>query len=300
MAHDQFWKEVLTAFFREFMELFFPDVAAKIDFDAGVGGPNKEVFTDVPEGRRREVDLVFEVVTRDGGLGMVLVHVEVQKEREPDMPFRMWEYYHLLRLRRRHLVFPAVLCLAPGAGGLTEERYTEGAFGRVTEDFRYSVVGLPDLSAEEYSERENVLAPALAVLMKSASGSRVVRKLRAYERIARAHVDEARKWLLVSVVERYLTLDAAEAAEFERAIGDDEGETGMKTLFDRGVDYGLELGELKAKRATLRRLAARKAGDLPESVVARIEAIEDPEALDAFIDRIADAQSLADMGLTEH
>jgi hypothetical protein len=52
----------LRAFFREFLELFFPEVAARLDF-ARVVFLDKEVFTDVPEGSRRELDLVAQAYT---------------------------------------------------------------------------------------------------------------------------------------------------------------------------------------------------------------------------------------------
>jgi hypothetical protein len=55
----------LRAFFREFLELFFPEVAARLDFTR-VTFLDKEVFTDVPEGSRRELDLVAQVYTQDG------------------------------------------------------------------------------------------------------------------------------------------------------------------------------------------------------------------------------------------
>jgi hypothetical protein len=63
--HDQLFKELLRVFFREFLELFFPEVAARLDF-ARVVFLDKEVFTDVPEGSRRELDLVAQVYTQDG------------------------------------------------------------------------------------------------------------------------------------------------------------------------------------------------------------------------------------------
>jgi hypothetical protein len=304
VAHDQFWKEVLTAFFREFLELFFPDVAAQIDFDAGYIDPKQEVFTDVPEGERRTIDLVFEVTTRAGDARWVLVHVEVERERRGDMPYRMWEYYHLLRLRRKLSVFPVVLYLAPGAGGLTQERYGEGAFGRETVDFRYDVVDLPDLSAEDYLEQENVLAPALSALMRSSATSRVMRKLRAYSRIVRSDVDEARRMLLAAVVERYLKLDVSEEEQFQREIGSEEV-TEMKTLYDYAYAHGAEEGEARGEaRATvrerklmLRRLVASKLGDVPEGMAARIETLEDPDTLDRLIQGILDGRTLVDLGL---
>ena len=61
MAHDQLFKDLLRAFFHEFMELFFPEVANRLDFSR-VTFLDKEVFTDLPQGKQREADLVAQVL----------------------------------------------------------------------------------------------------------------------------------------------------------------------------------------------------------------------------------------------
>ena len=72
MGHDQLFKEFLRAFFRDFLELFCPDIAARLDFGT-VRFLEKELFTDFPEGSLREADVVAEVDTQDGIEGLVLV-----------------------------------------------------------------------------------------------------------------------------------------------------------------------------------------------------------------------------------
>ena len=44
--HDRLFKELLTTFFMEFLELFFPKVAAYVD-PGSLEFPDKQVFTDV-------------------------------------------------------------------------------------------------------------------------------------------------------------------------------------------------------------------------------------------------------------
>ena len=72
MGHDQLFKEFLPAFFRNFLELFCPDIAARLDFGT-VHFLEKELFTDFPEGNLREADVVAEVDTQDDIEGLVLV-----------------------------------------------------------------------------------------------------------------------------------------------------------------------------------------------------------------------------------
>jgi len=95
VSHDQLFKDLLQAFFREFMELFFPTVAARLDFTQTTF-LMQEVFTDIPTGEQRNVDLVAQVMTLDGAPELILIHLEVQGERRGAFPARMSEYYMLL------------------------------------------------------------------------------------------------------------------------------------------------------------------------------------------------------------
>jgi hypothetical protein len=136
VPHDQLFKELLRAFFREFLELFFPGPASRLDFSQ-VTFLDKEVFTDVPEGALREPDLIARVQTRDGEPELILVHVEVESRRRRALAARMLEYYMLLRLRFRLPVFPVVLYLERGAGGLGFGRHQERLFGETVLTFGY-------------------------------------------------------------------------------------------------------------------------------------------------------------------
>ena len=160
MAHDQLFKELLQAFLREFMELFFPDIAARLDWEQATF-PNTELFTDVPEGSVRRADTVALVPTLDEEPELVLIHVETQSVRRSEVRFRVYEYYTLLRLRYKLPVFPVALYIVPGTGGITHETYTETLFGENILTFNYAAIGLPELQADEYLESDNPLAPAL-------------------------------------------------------------------------------------------------------------------------------------------
>ena len=113
MPQDQLFKELIQEFFREFLELFYPDIAARLDFGT-VTFLDKELFTDLPEGMRRESDIVAQIQTKLGEPEIILVHTEIQTKRTGEMAGRMWEYYALLRLRRKLPVFPIVVYLSPG------------------------------------------------------------------------------------------------------------------------------------------------------------------------------------------
>jgi len=292
VSHDQLFKDLLQAFFREFMELFFPTVAARLDFTQTTF-LMQEVFTDIPTGEQRSVDLIAQVMTLDGAPELILIHLEVQADRRPNFPARMSEYYMLLRLRLRLPVLPIVVYLVPGAGGLTRETHTEAVFDRTVLRFEYEAVGLPDLASEDYLELNNPLAPALSALMRPGPTGRLAQKLQSLRRVLLSDVDEARKSLLVNTIETYLTLSATEELQFEALMGHKEAEEAreMLTIYE-------ERGIIKGKRVTLIRLLRRKYGELPEDLEARVLSIQTAEELDVLLDRFVDARSLDEMRLS--
>ena len=62
MGHDQLFKRFFHEFLQDFLELFSPDVAARLDFTT-LEFLDKELFTDFPDGSVREADVVARVET---------------------------------------------------------------------------------------------------------------------------------------------------------------------------------------------------------------------------------------------
>ena len=206
MAHDQLFKELLRAFLPDFIYLFYPDVAARLNW-AEATFPNVEVFTDVPEGSVRRADTIAIVPTWGGEPELVLIHVETQSVRRSEVRFRMFEYYMLLRLRYKLPVFPIVLYIVPETGGITYETYVESLFGSDILTFTYAAVGLPELKAEDYLENDNLLAPALSALMQPLSFGRATQKLASLQQVISSGVDEARQVLLTNLIETYFEIE---------------------------------------------------------------------------------------------
>lgn len=292
IAHDQLFKELLRTFFREFLALFLPEVEARLDF-ARVTFLDKEVFTDVPEGSRRELDVVAQVYTLDGVPELIVLHIEVQARREREFPYRMFEYYALLRLRYKLPVVPVVVYLTAGAGGLHEAIYEETLFGRTIVTFRFSSIGLPDLAADDYRDLDNPLAPAVSALMRPSALGRTFQKAFGLRRVLHSAVDEARKALLINIIETYVTLDTTEEDAFRRLLGQEQLQevTQMLTVYE-------ERGILMGKRDMLLKQLQFKFGALPEDIVAKVQALSTEAELDRLSERLLSAQDLADLGFS--
>jgi len=88
MSHDQRYKDLLRAFFHDFLTLFLPAIVAGVDPGA-ITFVDTQTFTSQPEGNLRQADLVARLIPLSGQPKRVLLHNEVQMQRMPDLDRRV-------------------------------------------------------------------------------------------------------------------------------------------------------------------------------------------------------------------
>ncbi len=94
MRTDSFWKEILENLFGEFLQFFFPDIHRDIDFSKGYQFLDKE-FQKISKGAktgRRIVDKLVKVYLKDGSEKWLLIHIEIQEQKEKEFAKRMFTY----------------------------------------------------------------------------------------------------------------------------------------------------------------------------------------------------------------
>src|SRR5215467_11853549 len=102
--HDRLFKELLSNFFVEFLDLFLPEVSAYIDAGS-LQLLDKEIFTDVTFGERHEVDLLAKLRFK-GEDTFFLVHIENQAQPYPNFGKRMHSYFSRLHDKHDLPVYP--------------------------------------------------------------------------------------------------------------------------------------------------------------------------------------------------
>lgn len=164
--HDQIFKGLIEAFFREFMELFCPIEAAAIDF-ARVEFLREEHFTDVQRGTHRRLDMVAKVGLKEGGEKFVLVHGEFEASRKsPDFPRRMFQYFCQLFLRYDTEIIPiAVFTDDAHWKAPVPDRFELGLAGKTFVQFKYHLIKLKHLDYRRFVDSANPLAFALMAKM---------------------------------------------------------------------------------------------------------------------------------------
>jgi hypothetical protein len=96
--YDSPWKEALESFFRDFLAFFFARVHAAVDWSRGYEALDKELLQIVRDAAvgRRFADKLFKVWLLNGQEAWILIHVEVQSQRDDGFAERMFVYHYRL------------------------------------------------------------------------------------------------------------------------------------------------------------------------------------------------------------
>lgn len=302
-GHDQLAKDLVRTFFQDFLGLAAPDAASRLRLEEA-SFIDTQSSTDWPAGRRRQMDLLARVPYLGRGRKPVLVHVEIERQARARMGLRMWRYYMQLRLRHELLVVPILFNLKGGTPGVCRTLLAEGFDDPETARFRFRVLSVSGCRAEEYLDRPEPLAWALAALMRPGRWSRAEHRMACFRRIADADLPDLQRFLLVNYVETYLQLSGRDAAEYERLAQRPENREvrAMEmTWADRMIQKGRLEGRAEAVenlRGVVLHLLEQRFGPLPARVRRRVERLRTLRSLRGIAEQVLVASSLHDLGLS--
>jgi hypothetical protein len=105
--HDQNFKELISTFFLEFLQLFLPKIAAQIDPNS-ITFLQQEYFADLVEGEEKVIDLLIEVKFA-GQDTTFIVHLEAQATSRSRFNRRMFHYFATLDRCHDKPIYPIVI-----------------------------------------------------------------------------------------------------------------------------------------------------------------------------------------------
>lgn len=303
MDHDRLFKELLTTFFVEFLELFLPEVAEALDRETAVVPMDKEVFTDVTLGEKHEVDVLMKARFR-GEDAFFLIHVENQSTPQADFPKRMFRYFARLTEKYDLPVYPVVL-FSYDAPQRREPTVFRVQFpGKNVLRFEYAVIQLNRLPWRRFMRQENPVASALMAKMKMRTQDRPRVKAECLRLLASLRLDPARATVIGVFVESYLALTAQEMTQYERVMEKftpaERTETmALMTSWQRegitqGMVQGREQGITEGKEALVVRLLWRRLGSVPVQAAARLPLLS-AEQLDELGEALLDFETASDL-----
>ncbi len=184
--HDRLFKELLTTFFVEFLELFFPEVIAYLQTDS-LEFLDKEIFNDITSGEQYEADLIVKARFREQET-FFLIHVENQAYSQADFGRRMFRYFARLFEKFALPVYPIVIFSFDAPRTPQPNIYRVEFPDKVVLEFNYAVVQLNRLNWRDFLRQENPVASALMAKMNIAPEERPKVKSECLRLLATSHL----------------------------------------------------------------------------------------------------------------
>jgi predicted transposase/invertase (TIGR01784 family) len=292
--HDALFKLLLTSFFREFLELAAPELAAALAPEPLIF-LDKESFSDLLDPDRREADLVVQARLRDQP-ATLLIHLEHQAKSDPTLARRIFRYFGRFYDRYNLPVYPIALCSYTKPYKPTDNRHQVQILSRTVLDFQFEVLQLSRLDWRDFLQTSNPAAIALMARMRIAPNERWRVKAASLRLLARARLNGAQRRLVSQFVDIYLPLQAAEREAFQAEVANfspPERETVMEfvTSWER---EGRIKGRVEGQRELVEFQLTRKVGELPEAALAQLLTLSTSQ-LTTLGGALLDFSSLADL-----
>lgn len=296
LNHDEAFKKLLQTFFKEFIQLFFPELDRQLDHNQ-TRFLMQELLVDIVGEKSRTLDLLLETKYKAWD-AYILIHFEPQSYREVDFHERMFIYFSRLfeRHRKEHkLIIPIAIFTSDDAKDEADTfELSIPEFSIL--HFQFLKVELRNNDWRKFIESDNPVAAAL--LSKMGYNREERRELRLeYLRMLlrlRKQLDDARMSLIMSIADLYYEPKIEEDLELMKQLsenfseegvevmelmpawkkwGYDEGlvegmEKGLEKGIEEGIEKGIEEGIEMGKEDVLRKLLDK--GFPPESVAEAI------------------------------
>jgi predicted transposase/invertase (TIGR01784 family) len=246
--HDKNFKELISTFFLEFLELFLPQVASEIDPDS-ITFLQQEYFADLVEGEEKIVDLLV-LVKRLGTDTTFIVHIEAQSNSQANFNRRLFFYFAILHQRHLQPVYPIVVYSFDTPKRAEPDSYKVEFSDRKVLEFNFATVQLNRLNWRDYIHQSNPVAAALMAKMQIAKSDRPKVKAECLRLLVTLRLDPAKTRLVSKFIDTYLSLNGAEEQVFQAEVGKMEPvqkERIMETLTSwekKGMEKGIEKATL--------------------------------------------------------
>ena len=277
--HDQLFKELISTFFLEFLQLFLPQVACTIEPDSIHFLP-QEYFADLTIGEEKVVDLLVEV-QQAGATTTFLIQVEAQARTEANFTRRMFFYFARLHQKYLQRVYPIVVFSFDKPDRAEPNVYTVEFPDRKVLEFSFAAIQLNRLNWRDFLEQRNPVAAALMSKMRITSVDRPKVKAECLRVLATLRLDPARTRLISGFVDTYLRLNPQEQQVFQTEVDRMEISkqdrvmeivtSWMEQGIEQGLARGLEQGRQEGRQATQVAIAQQLLIEkLPPETIARV------------------------------
>jgi Domain of unknown function (DUF4351) len=300
--HDQLFKQLLTTFFIEFLELFTPEFFAAID-PASLEILPLEYFTDIDAGERKAMDVIIRVnlLGRPNAPASsrvsVVVNCEHQSTTKADFNRRLFFYFAQLHRKYLQPVYPIALFSFDEPYRPEKDSYQVRVPGLQVMDFNFLTIQLNRLDWRAFLTQRNPVAAALMSKMKIDSGDRPRVKVECLRMIANLKLDKARTFLISGFIDNYLRLNPIEEQQFQVEVDKIKLPTERENVMELTTSWmekGIVQGRESEGRGLVVKLLTRKLGNLSPELLAKVSSLN-LERVEALAEDLLDFTSLGDL-----
>jgi hypothetical protein len=292
--HDRLFKELLSTFFLEFLDLFLPQISSKIDRDSIQFLP-QEYFTDLTTGDKKIIDLLAEVRLLGQKTGF-LIHVENQASSKANFTQRMFFYFARLHQKYLRPIYPVVIFSFDEPYREEAHHYTVEVETLKVVEFNFVPIQLNRLNWRDYLTQLNPVAAALMAKMKFDPSERPQVKVECLRLLATLRLDPARTQLISGFVDTYLRLSEPEEQIFEIEISklEERDQENIMQIVTSWMEQGIEQGIEQGERSLILRLLNRRFGSLTSEIESQIRTLSLSQ-LEALGEALLDFSVLSDL-----
>lgn len=296
--HDQLFKKLLTTFFVEFLDLFFPSILEYLDTNS-IQFLDKEVFSDLVQGEKSIMDIIALAQFQAQDYSF-LIHLENQASNTPEFNRRMFRYFCSLFLKYDRPIYPIVIFSYDFPKRLDKSSFVINFPDKQVLNFDYQIVQLNRLNWRDFLTQKNPVAAALMAKMKIEPEDRPKVKAQCLRLMVSLKLDPAKMQLISGFVDTYLRLNSNEKEIFQLELskmGLEEKEKIMQITTswkEEGRLEGRLEGQKQGQVTTILRQLNRKLNNIPEKIADRIKSLETSQ-LDSLTEDLLDFQSLDDL-----
>jgi hypothetical protein len=282
--YDSPWKEGMELYFKELMQFFFPDIAREIAWKRGYEFLDKELQQVVRDAEigRKHADKLVKVWSLEDEPFHVMIHIEVQSDKDPDFPRRMYIYnYRIFDKSERPVTSLAIL--ADEISSWRPNGYTSEQWGCKI-NFEFPMVKLIDYAdkIDDLLDHTNPFAIITAAHLKTKATKDNPQERYTWKwAITRALYEKGFSATdilsLYRLVDWLMMLPHDLTKQFTQNLIAYEEEKKMPyvTSAERiGIEKGLDIGQLlNAREMLLEALDARFSSDTPADIKQQIQAL---------------------------
>jgi len=292
--HDRLFKELLSTFFIEFIELFFPEIVNDLDSQS-LQLLDKEVFTDVTSGEKHVVDLVAQVRFQ-GEESCFLIHIEVQSSSQAEFSRRMFRYFARLYEKYYLPIYPIALFSYEQPKRQESNTHQVEFINFKVLEFNYRVVQLNRLNWRDFIRQENPVAVALMAKMQIQPEERAQVKAECLRLLVTLKLNPAKMKLISGFVDSYLRLSSEEEKRFQgyiQAFKPQQQEEIME-IVTSWMEQGIEQGQKGEAITLILRQLSRRVGKVPPELETAIHNLALTQ-LEDLAEALLDFNSLQDL-----